>query len=100
MVKEPLRLRHDVVRSYFLTVNERLAGVASFPAGSVARTGEVWLPSLSAVCVLPGPEQGPKAAVSIRHWKVEPASLEENPNVGVVSLVEPPGPETIVVGAG
>jgi hypothetical protein len=81
-------------------VNERLAGVASiFRAESMARTAKVWVPSCSraGVCLLPGPEHGPKAAVSIRHSNVEPASLEEKPKVGVVSLVEPTGPEMIVV---
>ena len=47
--------------------------------------------------VLPGPEQGPKAAESKRHWKLEPGSEEEKAKVGVASAVEPEGPESIVV---
>ena len=47
--------------------------------------------------VLPGPVQGPKAAESKRHWKLEPASEEEKPKVGVASAVDPEGPESIVV---
>ena len=87
-------------RSYFFTLNERLAGVASiFRAESIARTAKVWLPSFSAggVWLFPGPEQDAKAAVSIRHSKVEPGSLEENVKVGVLSAVGPVGPESIVV---
>ena len=65
----------------------RLAGVGSvFVAWSVARTSKVWGPagrSLAGVWVLPGPVQGPKAAESKRHWKLEPASEEEKPKVGV-----------------
>ena len=34
---------------------------------------------------------------SKRHWKVEPDSLEEKVKVGVVSAVDPEGPELIVV---
>ena len=47
----------------------------------------------------PGPLQGAKAEPSIRHWKVEPGSVEEKPNVGVESPVFEPaaGPEAIVV---
>ena len=45
----------------------------------------------------PGPLQGAKATASKRHSKLEPVSLEENPKVGVESLVVPEGPEVIVV---
>ncbi len=47
--------------------------------------------------VAPGPLQAAKAAASKRHSKLEPVSLEENPKVGVESLVVPVGPEVIVV---
>ena len=40
------------------------------------------------------------APPSTRHSKVEPASLDENANVGVESLVEPDGPLSIVVTGG
>ena len=45
----------------------------------------------------PGPEQGPKAAASKRHWKLEPGSEEEKLNDGVLSEVVPEGPVSIVV---
>ena len=63
------------------TVKLRLAGAASaFPAGSVALTSKTCGPeprSLAGVWVLPGPEQGPKAAASKRHWKLAPGSEEK-----------------------
>ena len=37
---------------------------------------------------------------SNRHSKVEPDSLEEKVKVGVVSVVDPEGPEVIVVSGG
>ena len=82
------------------TVNERVAGVAStLPAWSVARTEKVWAPWASAggVWAAPGPLQAAKAPESMLHWKVEFASLEEKPKVGVESLVGPLAPEEIVV---
>ena len=85
------------------TVKLRLAGVGSgLPAASTARTSKVWAPSLSAevVWVSPGPEQAAKASASTRHSKLAPASPEEKPKVGVVSVVRPLGPESIVVFGG
>ncbi len=83
------------------TVKARLAGLWSvFAAWSVARTSNVWAPSVSAAAAVwasPGPEQGPKAAASKRHWKLEPGSEEEKLNDGVLSEVVPEGPESIVV---
>src|SRR6185437_2661092 len=82
----------------------RVAGLGSvLPAGSVARTSKTWAPearSLAGVWLLPAPEQGPNGAESKRHWKLEPGSEEEKPKVGVASLVEPEGPESIVVSGG
>ena len=77
---------------------------STFPAPSIARTLNVCWPSASVavVCLAPGPLHGPNAPPSIRHSKVEPASLEEKPNVGVGSAVVEPsaGPEVIVVSGG
>jgi hypothetical protein len=82
-------------------VKLRLAGVRSvFLALSVARTSKLWLPAergVEGVWVAPGPEQGANVWESNRQAKVEPASLEENPKVGVVSVVDPEGPDVIVV---
>src|SRR5918996_2295943 len=78
------------------TVIARLAGLPSvLPAASVARTSNVCAPSDNAPVVC-GDVQAAKAALSTRHWKFAPGSLE-NPNVGVESLVNPVGPESIVV---
>ena len=66
------------------------------PAASVARTSNVCEPSASAA-VVNGDVQDAKAAASTRHSNVEPASVEVNVNVGVLSLVEPRGPAVIVV---
>src|SRR6266496_4973811 len=86
------------------TVKSREAGVGSvLPAASVARTRKVWAPSaraLAGVCVSPGPEQAPNGSESKRHSKLDPGSVEENPKVGVESLVAPEGPEVIVVSGG
>src|SRR6266511_4731011 len=80
-----------------LTVNERLAGLASmFPAASWARTSNAWSPLVSGPTVV-GDVHAANAPASSLHWKVDPASLDENANVGVLSLVEPDGPEVIVV---
>jgi hypothetical protein len=82
-------------------VKVRLAGVASvFLALSVARTSKLWLPGASGVEGVwraPGPEQGAKAWESKRQAKVDPDWLEEKVKVGVVSVVDPAGPEVIVV---
>ena len=80
-------------------VIERLAGVGSvFWAVSIARTSKVCGPSgRDAGVWLVGLEQAPNAAPSSRHWKLEPASSELNPNVGVGSLMGPEGPESIAV---
>jgi hypothetical protein len=87
-----------------VTVNVRLAGVWSvFLALSVARTSKLWLPAdrgLEGVWLAPGPEQGANASESKRQAKVEPVSLDENLKVGVVSAVDPEGPEVIVVWGG
>jgi hypothetical protein len=84
-----------------VTVNVRPAGVGSvFLALSVARTSKLWPPAESGVegvSLAPGPEQGVKDWESKRQAKVEPDSLEEKPKVGVVSVVDPEGPEVIVV---
>src|SRR6266513_369974 len=79
------------------TVQVWLAGVASvFPAGSVARTSRVWLPSPSAP-VVSGLVQELQLPPSIRHSNVEPGSLALNANAGVVSFEGLGGPPSIVV---
>ena len=55
---------------------------------------------LERVWLAPGPEQAANAWESKRHRNVEPDSLELNMKVGVVSAVEPEGPEVIVVCGG
>jgi hypothetical protein len=77
------------------TVKARLAGPPVLPAASAARTSKVCAPSAS-VAVVCGDEQSASAAASTRHWKLAPASLE-NDSVGVESFVSPSGPEPIVV---
>ena len=70
-----------------LTVNVADAGVASaLPSASVARTAKVWVPSASA-SVVNGVVQAANAAVSRRHWNVEPSSDAVKPNVGAFSWV-------------
>ena len=79
------------------TANERVAGEASvFPAPSVARTPTLWAPLPSAV-VVHGLVQPAHEPASSWHWNVDPPSVAVNANVGVVSLVDPVGPEPIVV---
>src|SRR3954469_24910904 len=78
-------------------VHVSVAGVASvFPAGSVARTSKVWLPSASAAggC---GPGHDDHAPPSTRHSKVEPGSLALNAKLGVVLLEGLGGLVSIVV---
>ena len=54
------------------------------PAGSVARTSKVWLPSASAGEMLCGLVQGVQLRLSRRHSKVEPLSEELKLKLGVV----------------
>jgi hypothetical protein len=44
--------------------------------------------------------QEANAAPSRAHWKVEPASFDENANVALVLVVVEGGPESIVVSGG
>jgi hypothetical protein len=82
------------------TVMLRIAGERSMlPAASLARTSNVCGPWLSDAVVC-GVVQLANAAVSTRHWKLEPDSLLENVNVGVESLVAPVDPPVIVVSGG
>ena len=74
------------------SVNERAAGVGStFPSGSVAWTSKLWAP-VASTPIVKGEVQGANAAAPTRHVKLDPGSLEENPNVGVESVVLPDGP--------
>ncbi len=66
------------------------------PAASVARTEKVCEPSVSAASVS-GEVHDPNEPLSTLHSNVEPVSLEENSNVGVLSLVAPDGPAVIDV---
>ena len=59
------------------TMNVCVAGLASvLPAASVARTWNVWLPSLSAASVCEDVHAA-NGALSTRHWNVAPASRGE-----------------------
>jgi hypothetical protein len=81
------------------TVNVRVAGDASvFPTPSVAVTVSVCSPSARGVGVY-GESHENVPPPSIAHSNVEPGSLEENSNVGVVSVIVAPaaGPASIVV---
>ena len=80
-------------------VKALLSGVWSvFWAWSVALTSKLWGPSgRLAVWLSPGPEQAAKGSASKRHWKLEFGSEEEKVKVGVLSLVSPEGPLSIVV---
>jgi hypothetical protein len=78
-------------------VQVKLAGDASvLPAGSVARTSNVCVPSLSAAVVC-GLVQELQLPPSMRHSKLEPLSEELKLKVGVVSFVGLEGLESIVV---
>src|SRR3954454_13481326 len=83
-----------------VTINERVAGVASNASLETARMSTVCVPSASAgvvYCVA----QAANGRASTRHSKLAPAVPEENVNVGVASVVSPLGPPVIVVsGAG
>ncbi len=69
-----------------------------FPAVSVARTPNVWLPAPSAGETVYGLVQLFQVPPSMRHSKLEPGSLELNVNVGVASFDGSGGFESIVVG--
>ena len=72
------------------TVKPTFAGLAStLPAGSLALTWKVWLPSLSAA-VVNGDVHDAKAPASTLHSNVAVPSGELKPNVGVLSLVVEP----------
>ena len=47
-----------------------------------------------------GELQAANAAVSSRHWKLDPASVELKSKLAEVELVVPLGPESIVVSGG
>ena len=79
------------------TVQLWLAGVRSwFPAASVARTWNVWAPTLSPVRST-GEVQAANAAASSLHSKVDGFSLAENAKDALVLIVVAGGPESIVV---
>ena len=80
------------------TVHVCEAGVPSvFPAWSVARTSNVWLPSDSAGEIVSGLVQGDQLPLSTRHSKLEPVSLELKEKLGVVSSEGSAGLASIVV---
>ena len=77
----------DVFGAVVSTVQVELPGLPSvFPAGSVARTSNVWLPSASGGDRVCGLEHVAHELPSIRHSKVEPPSVEPNEKLGVVSV--------------
>jgi len=81
-------------------VHVNVAAAPWLPNGSVARTRNVWAPSLTA-----GPVNGDVHAAnvttpSIWHSNVAVASVDENANVGVLSLVGSVGCASIVTGGG
>jgi hypothetical protein len=82
------------------TVHDRLAEVASvFPAGSVARTLKVCVPSARPEYAF-GLAHGPNPPPSRSHAKLDPASLAEKANDGPASLDGSNGAESIVVSGG
>ena len=78
-------------------MNERETVVLTFPAASTALTENEWAP-LERVGVVNGVPHDFSAPASTLHWKVEPARLELNENVGVGSWTTPPwaGPEVML----
>ena len=83
------------------TVQVRAAGVAStFPAASMARTRNVWLPAARPVWAV-GELHAVYAVVeSSEHSNLDPASLDVNPKLAEVDVTVPDGPEEIVVCGG
>ena len=67
------------------------------PAASVARTSKVWLPAVSAGEIDSGLVQDVQLPPSMRHSKLEPASVELNVKLGVVLLDGSAGLESMVV---
>src|SRR5918999_31264 len=79
------------------TVQARAAGDwSTLPAASIARTCTSWLPTPNPVYWC-GEAQPLHAPPSREHWNDEPASLDENSNAALGSLVEPCGPASSVV---
>jgi hypothetical protein len=69
------------------TVHVKTAGVGSvFPAGSVARTWNVWLPSTRLEYAL-GLVQAPNPPPSSWHWKELPASVDVKLKLAEVAFV-------------
>jgi hypothetical protein len=82
------------------TVNAMIAGDAStLPARSVARTSNVWDPSLRGP-ETQGDEQGTVSCASTLHSNVALGSSDEKVNVAVGLLVGSGGPVSIVVSGG
>jgi hypothetical protein len=83
------------------TVKERQTSRLAFPGASIALTKKVCLPSESrgSGCGVP---QRSRARASIRHSKVEPASLEPKKKVGVGFLMKLlwPGPPVMLAAGG
>src|SRR5437764_6333923 len=80
------------------TVQVELAGVGSvLPAGSVARTAKLWLPSASAAVVC-GLVEDIYVPPSMRHSKVEPGSLALKLKLGVALEGVAGALSTVVVG--
>jgi hypothetical protein len=80
-----------------VTLQVRDAGVwSTFPEESIARTRTSCEPTVKPVYWC-GDAQPVHVPPSREHWKLEPASLEENVNVALVLEVEPDGPVSIVV---
>jgi hypothetical protein len=79
------------------TRNDRQTGSLRLPATSTARTASRCPPSLSRERAVKWGGHHEKRRVSKRHWKVEPASLDESAKLGVGSPVSAPGrgPEVI-----
>ena len=74
-----------------------MAGVGSvFPAASVARTLNAWVPGARSETVC-GEAHAAYAPPSNRHWNVPPVSVETKANVAWVPATVPLGPEVIVV---
>jgi hypothetical protein len=85
----------DTVGEPELSSQLYVAGPPVFPAGSVAWTLNAWFPSVSGPNVA-GLEHDEKPEPSSSHWNVEPASLAENSNVGVVSGLGSLGAESML----
>src|SRR5438876_801178 len=69
-------MRHWKLEPLSLELKVKVGVALVLPAWSVAGTSKVWLPSLRAGERVSGLVQEDQPPLSMRHWKLEPLSLE------------------------